>query len=126
MACGKTNQDKLDPLTAWELAAINLLLAVKPIADFDITASKENMLSLMESLDCGELDPALSDSGFIGKTEALLLAQLRGECITVSDPTTFAARREIFAAAQVIYHWAVAQDLWKMHPEIEKSINGDQ
>jgi len=78
MTSGTENKAQLDPLTAWELAAINVLIALHPEADLDVKASRENMLALMKSLDRGELDPVLKDPIFMAKTEDLLLAMLRG------------------------------------------------
>lgn len=122
MTSGTENKAQLDPLTAWELAAINVLIALHPEADLDVKASRENMLALMKSLDRGELDPVLKDPIFMAKTEDLLLAMLRGERIEVTDPSTFAAREEIFAAAQVIYNQAVARRFWQLHPEIKGAL----
>lgn len=122
MDSGKKNESNLDALTAWELAALNILIAVNPQAEMDVNAIRENMLALIQALDRGELDPVLADSGFMGKTETLLLAMLRGEHIEVINPNIFAARKEIFAAAQVIYNQAVARGFWKLHPEIKKAM----
>jgi len=124
MESGKKNEQELDPLTEWELAAINVLIALDPKAEMDVKASRENMLALMNALDRRELDPLLGDAGFMEKTETLLIAMLQGQRIEVSDPTTFAARKEIFAAAEVIYNQAVARGLWELHPEIRQAIEG--
>jgi hypothetical protein len=99
--------------------AINVLLAAEPQADFDVNAVQANMLALIEKLDGGELDPALADSGFMQKTEELLLALLHGDRIEVTNPAVYAARQAVFAAAQVVYNYAVARELWYIHPEIE-------
>lgn len=123
MESGINNNAQIDPLTGWELAAINLLIACRPEDDFDVNASRRNMLALMAALDQGELDPAMTDPAFMVRTEELLLVMLRGEPIEVADPTTFAARNEIFAAAQVFYNQAVARGFWKLHPEIRRTIN---
>lgn len=126
MVSGKNNEQTLDPLTAWELAALNILIALNPSAEMDVNAVRENMLALIQALDRGELDPVLVDPGFMGKTETLLLAMLRGEHIEVINPNIFAARKEIFAAAQVIYNQAIARGFWELHPEIQKAMRGDQ
>lgn len=123
MTSGKDEQRKLDPLTDWELTAINILIALHPKADLDVKASKQNMLKFIEALDRGELDTVLGDPAFMEKTEALLLAMLRGERIDVSDPSTYSAHKEIFAAAQVVYNQAVARGIWELHPEIRAAIN---
>ncbi len=122
MPSGTKSDSPLDPLTAWELAAINVLIALHPQDDLDVKASRANMLSLMKALDRGELDPVLADPAFMESTETLLLALLHGERIEVSDPSTYAARKEIFAAAQVIYNQAVARGLWEIHPEIKGAL----
>lgn len=119
MASGKKPETQLDLLTSWELMAINVLLAAEPQAEFDVNAVQANMLALIEKLDGGELDPALADKGFMQKTEALLLALLHGDRIEVTNPAVYAARQAVFAAAQVIYNYAVARELWPIHPEIE-------
>jgi len=123
MTSGKDEQCKLDPLTDWELTAINILIALHPKADLDVKASKQNMLKFIEALDRGELDTVLGDPAYMEKTEVLLLAMLRSERIEVSDPSTYSARKEIFAAAQVVYSQAVARGLWELHPEIRAAIN---
>lgn len=125
LASGKKNESSLDALTAWELAALNILIAINPKAERDVNAIRENMLALIEALDRGELDPVLADKGFMEKTETLLLAVLRGEPIEVINPNIFAARKEIFAAAQVIYNQAVARGFWELHPEIHEAMQGD-
>jgi len=107
MTSGTNNKQQPDPLTAWELAAINLLIA------------------LMQALDRNELEPFLKDPGFMKTTETLLLAMLKGEKIDVADPTTFAARKEIFAAAQVIYNQAIARGHWQIHPKIIEAMARD-
>ena len=122
MPSGTRNKSQLDPLTAWELSAINILIALQPEADLDVKASRENMLALIKALDRGELDPVLADPTFMAKTEGLLLAMLCGERIEVTDPSTYQARKEIFAAAQVVYNQAVARGLRELHPEIKKAL----
>jgi len=122
MPSGTKNNSQIDPLTAWELAAINLLIVLHPEEDLDVQASRENMLALMKALDRGELDSVLENPTFMKKTEVLLLAMLHGERIEVRDPSTFTARKEIFAAAQVIYNQAVARGLWEFHPEIKAAL----
>jgi hypothetical protein len=84
------------------------------------------MLLLIRTLDQGKLTSAMGDMGFMQQTEALLLAMLRGEHIEVLDPYVYAARNEIFAAAQVVYNQALARGLWKMHPEIRKTLDNAQ
>jgi hypothetical protein len=122
MDSGKKPESQLDLLTAWELMAINVLLAVEPQADFDVNAVQANMLALIKKLDSGKLDPALADPGFRQKTEALVLALLHGDRIEVSNPAVYAARQAVFAAAQVVYNQAVARGLWLIHPEIKAAI----
>lgn len=124
MASGKEADAQLDPLTAWELAAITVLITLHPEDEMDVKASRKNMLALMQALDAGELDSTLADPGFMTRTETLLLAMLRGERIEVSDPTTFTARKEIFAAAQVVYSQGVARGFWELHPEIREAMGG--
>jgi hypothetical protein len=119
MTSGKKPEMELDLLTSWELMAINVFLAVEPQADFDANAVQANMLALIEKLDGGELDPALADKGFMQKTEDLLLALLHGDRIEVTNPAVYAARQAVFAAAQVVYNYAVARELWPIHSEIE-------
>jgi hypothetical protein len=125
MTSGTNIKQQPDPLTAWELAAINLLIALDPKKDIDVKASRENMLALMQALDRNELEPFLKDPGFMKTTETLLLAMLKGEKIDVADPTTFAARKEIFAAAQVIYNQAIARGHWQIHPKIIEAMARD-
>jgi hypothetical protein len=122
MAEDEATNSQLDLLTAWELMAINVLLAIEPQADFDVNAVQANMLALIEALDAGRLDPALADSGFRQKTEELLLALLHGEQIDVVNPAVFAARQSVIAAAQVIYNQAAARGLWPLHPEIKAAL----
>ncbi len=124
MPSGIKNSSQLDPLTAWELAALNVLIALHPEEEMDVKASRENMLALIKALDRGALDPVLEDLNFMDKTERLLLAMLRGERIKVGDPSTFEARKEIFAAAQVIYNQAVARGIWGLHSEIKNALHG--
>ncbi len=126
MASGKRNEERSDPLTAWEGVAIEVLKASQGEGDVYPKASRENILALMQALDRGELDAALADEGFMTTTETLLLALLRGERIEVTDTATYAARKEIFAAAQVIYNQAVARGLWELHPEIRQAIQDQQ
>jgi len=122
MASGSAHNQGLDPLTIWELAAVNILIVLDHESKLDVKASRENMLALMAALDQGALDAFLEDPDFLSKTEALLLTILRGERITVGDPTTYAARKEIFTAAQVVYNHAVARGTWMLHPEIQKAM----
>jgi hypothetical protein len=122
MPSGTKNNPQLDPLTAWELAAINVLIALHPDENLDVKASRENMLMLMQALDRGELVPILADPIFMEQTEALLLAMLQGKRIEVRDSSTFEARQEIFAAAQVIYNQAIARGLWELHPKIRQAM----
>jgi hypothetical protein len=122
MTSGKKTDPGLDPLTAWELAAINVLLAAEPQAEFDVNAVQTNMLAFVHALDAGKLTPALEDRGFMQKTEALLLGMLKGEQIDVVNPEVYAARQAVFAAAQVTYNQAVARGLWELHPEIQKAM----
>lgn len=117
----KSNRD-LDPLTEWEAAAVNFLLRLGLDRDIDANAKRENMLLLVKALDRGEIDPILGDPDFMEKTERLLLALLEGDRIVVSDPYTFAARKEIFAAAQVIYNHAVVRGFWELHPKFEDAM----
>jgi ABC-type amino acid transport substrate-binding protein len=120
MASGRKHDGGPDPLTAWYQAALEILRASQ--GEVNPKASRENMLALMQALDQRELDAALADEGFMTTTETLLLAMLRGERIEVPNPNTYAARKEIFAAAQVIYNQAVARGLWALHPEIRQAI----
>lgn len=122
MASEEKTGNQLDLLTAWELMAINVLLAIEPQADFDVNAVQDNMLALIEALDSGKLDPALEDKGFMQKTEELVLALLHGDPIDVVNPAVFAARQAVIAAAQVIYNHAVARGLWPIHQEIKAAL----
>ena len=124
MPSGANDNPQIDPLTGWELAALNVLIALHPEEDLDVKASRANMLALMQSLDRGDLDPMLADAAFMRKTERLLLALLRGQRIEVTDPSTYQARKEIFAAAQVVYNQAVTRGMWPLHPEIREAIKG--
>ncbi len=124
MASGRKHDNGLDPLTAWYQVALEVLRASQ--GEVDPEASRENMLALMQALDQRELDAALADEGFMATTEALLLAMLRGDKIEVPNPNIYAARKEIFAAAQVIYNQAVARGLWALHPEIRQAIQDQQ
>ncbi len=126
MASGSVPESQPDILTAWEVAALNLLITLDPAADWDVKATRENMLALMQALDRGDLDPALADSAFMSLTEALILALLRGERIEVRDPSTYAGREAIFAAAQVIYNQAVMRGSWKLHPDIRRAMGADE
>jgi hypothetical protein len=125
MTSGTNNKQQPDPLTAWELSAINLLISLDPKKDIDVKASRENMLALMQALDRNALEPSLRDPCFMKTTETLLLAMLKGEKIDVADPTTFTARKEIFAAAQVIYNQAIARGYWQIHPIIIEAMDQD-
>lgn len=122
MASGEKHDSQLDPLTRWELAALNIIIALDPRAEWDVNAVGKNMLTVVQDLDRGDLDPALEDKGFLSLTEDLLLALLRGDQIEVTDPGIFAARNEVIAAAQVVYNQAVARGFWEMHPEIRDAI----
>lgn len=118
--------NQVDLLTSWELMAINVLLAVEPKADFDVNAVQANMLTLIEMLDAGKLDPALEDKGFMQKTEDLLLALLHGDTIDVVNPAVFGARQSVIAATQVIYNYAVARGLWPIHSEIKAAVGKEK
>ena len=122
MDSGKKNEQGIDPLTAWTWSAHQILVAVYPGRTFDDKKERDNMRLLMEALDQGKIDLVLSDPGFMSKTEKLLLSLLRGKRIEVADPLVYAARKPIFAAAQVIYNQAVARGFWPIHPEIRKAI----
>jgi len=122
MAVDEMAGNALDLLTAWELMAINVLLAIEPRADFDVDAVQANMLALIEALDAGKLDPAFEDKGFMQKTEDLILAILHGDLINVVNPAVYGARQAVIAAAQVIYNQAVARGLWPIHPEIRAAM----
>ncbi len=122
MTSGSLQNTDIDPITRWELAAITLLIDIQEGKDIDITAVKTNMHRLIKALDEGKGLSALKDPDFMKKTETLLLAFLHGERITVSDPHIFEARREIFAAAQVMYNMAVSQKYWEIHPDIKHSM----
>ena len=125
MASGEKHDSQLDPLTRWELAALNIIIALDPKADWDVNAVGENMLIVVQALDRGKLDPALEDKGFLSLTENLLVALLRGDKIEVTDPGIFGARNEVIAAAQVVYNQAVARGFWDMHPEITEALKKD-
>jgi hypothetical protein len=116
---------QLDPLTRWELAALNIIIALDPRADWDVNAVGKNMLTLVQALDRGDLDPVLEDEGFLSLTEDLLLALLHGDRMEVTDPGIYAARNEVLAAAQVVYNQAVARGFRDMHPEIKTAIKKD-
>ncbi len=122
MESGKSDNSNLDTVTTWELMAINVLLAVEPKAEFDVNAVQTNMLELIQILDAGKLDAALQDEGFMEKTEVLLLALLHGDHIDVTNPYVFEARKAVFAAAQVVYNYAVAKGFWQTHPEIRSAM----
>jgi hypothetical protein len=47
--------------TRWELAALNIIIALDPKADWDVNAVGKNMLIVVQALDRGKLDPALED-----------------------------------------------------------------
>jgi len=47
MASGSAHNQGFDPLTLWELAAVNILIVLNPEKDLDVKASRENMLSLI-------------------------------------------------------------------------------
>ncbi len=114
-----------DVLTTWEVAAINILIALDPGLDLDVHASRENMLALMQALDRGDLAPVLRDEAFIALTESLLLAVVRNERIEVADTSTYHARGAIIAAARVIYHRVVAEGLHPSHAEILAVFDGE-
>jgi hypothetical protein len=116
----------MDPLTAWEQAASDILKDIASNEAVEAKNSQEKMLMFVEALDRGDLDGVLRDVDFMFKTEDLLLAMLRGERIDVPSPMVFSARKEIFAAAQVVYNLAVLRGLWDIHPEIlqAKGENG--
>ena len=122
MASGTKHEPQVDPLTAWAQAAGNLLEAVQQDQGKGEMRKQAEMMALMEALDGGQLAPALADRQFMKLTEDLLLAMLRGKRIEVADSDVYAARGEIFAAAQVIYNQAVARGLWTLHPEIREGI----
>ncbi|HCU57776.1 MAG TPA: hypothetical protein DF984_06080 [Anaerolineaceae bacterium] len=61
MASGEKHDSQLDPLTRWELAALNIIIALDPKADWDVNAVGKNMLIVVQALDRGKLDPALED-----------------------------------------------------------------
>lgn len=125
MASGVKDNSQLDLLTQWELAALNIIIALDPKPDWDVNAVAENMLIVVQALDRGELDPVLEDKGFLSLTEDLLLALLRGERIEVSDPGIYTARKEVFAAAQVVYNHALARGFWTLHPEIKAALGAE-
>ena len=119
------HDSQLDPLTRWELAGLNAIIALDPKAEWDVNAVGKNMLTLVQALDRGDLDPALEDEGFLSLTEDLLLALLRGDRVEVTDPGIFAARNEVIAAAQVVYNQAIARGFRTMHPEIRDAMGKD-
>lgn len=123
MGSGRENHREIDPLTAWERAAVKVLMSPAGDEGIDTNASRENMLKLMKALDRGDIDSVLSDAEFMKKTERLLLALLGGERIEVAQASIYAARKEIFAAAQVIYNHAVLRHFWVIHPKIEDSMD---
>jgi hypothetical protein len=125
MVSGEKHNSQLDPLTQWELAALNIVIALDPKAEWDVNAVGKNMLTLVQALDRGDLDPVLEDKGFLALTENLLLALLRGDRIEVADPKIFAARNEVFAAAQVVYNQAVARGYWTLHPAVRAAMEGE-
>ncbi len=125
MASGEKSESQLDPLTRWELAALNIIIALDPRADWDVNAVGENMLTVVQALDRGKLDPALEDKGFLSLTENLLLVLLHGDKIEVTDPGIFTARNEVIAAAQVVYNQAVARGFWEIRPEIRDAMGKD-
>ena len=125
MTFNKDDQVISNPLTQWVDLVKNILLSLDDDHDIDEKSVQEQMLVLMHALDRNQLDVQLRDSVFMEKTEALMLALLRGDPIEVNDVRTYAARREIFAAAQVIYNQAVARGFWDLHPEIRDAIQGD-
>ena len=126
MASGKHNGKNIDSLTKWALSAVDILNDIHPEGEINGTPYPERMLMLVKALDQGEMDSIFEDVEFLGKTEDLLLAMLRGEKIEVADPTIFDARNEILAAAQVIYNQAVARGFWELHPEIRQAMDNSQ
>ena len=125
MVSGEKHDSQLDPLTRWELAALNIIIALDPRADWDVNAVGKNMLTLVQALDRGDLDPVLEDEGFLSLTENLLLATLHGDKIEVTDQGIYAARNEVIAAAQVVYNQAIARGFWDIHPEITEALKKD-
>jgi hypothetical protein len=125
MVSGEKHDSQLDPLTRWELAALNIIIALDPKADWDVNAVGKNMLTLVQALDRGDLDPVLEDEGFLSLTENLLLAILHGDKIEVTDQGIYAARNEVIAAAQVVYNQAIARGFWDIHPEITEALKKD-
>ena len=125
MVSGEKHDSQLDPLTRWELAALNIIIALDPRADWDVNAVGKNMLTLVQALDRGDLDPVLEDEGFLSLTENLLLAILHGDKIEVTDQGIYAARNEVIAAAQVVYNQAIARGFCDMHPEITEALKKD-
>lgn len=125
MTFNKDDQMNLDPLTQWVELVKNILLSLDDDPDIDEKSVQEQMLALMHALDRNQLDVQLRDGVFMERTEALLLALLRGDPIEVTDVRTYAARKEIFAAAQVIYNQAIARGFWNLHQEIRDAIQGE-
>lgn len=125
MASRGKSAPKLDPLTDWSAAAINILKGIRPGEAIEAYAYRDTMLMLVKALDQGEMDSVFGDVDFMEKTEDLLLAMLRGEKIEVADPNIFDARNEIMAAAQVIYNQAVARGFWELHPEIRQAMDNN-
>ena len=122
MASGEKHESQLDPLTRWELAALNIIIALDPKAEWDVNTVGKNMLTLIQALDRGDLDTVLEDQGFLTLTENLLLALLHGDKIKVIDRGIYAARNEVIAAAEVVYNQAVARGFWEMHIEIRTAL----
>jgi len=122
MASGEKHDSQLDSLTRWELAALNIIIALDPTAEWDVNAVGKNMLTLIQALDRGDLDPVLEDKGFLTLTENLLLTLLHGDKIEVTDQGIYAARKEVLAAAQVVYNQAIARGFWALHPEIKDAM----
>ena len=121
----ENTQARLDPLTEWAKGAEEILANLNLENAGEESAIQTQMLALMQALDRNQLDAHLRDKAFMGETESLLLALLRGDPIEISDPDIYTARKEIFAAAQVIYNQAVARGLWSLHPEFRDAIQGD-
>ena len=115
----------LDPLTDWAKSAKGILASLNSENAGEGTPIQAQMLALMQALDRNQIDLQLKDEVFIGRTEVLLLALLRGDSIEISDLEIYAARKEIFAAAQVIYNQAVARGYWPLHPEFTAAMRGD-
>jgi hypothetical protein len=120
------NSSPKDPFTNWALTAIDIIRGIYSQEAVDERPIGDLMLMLVQALDQGDLDQVFGNSSFMKKTEALLLAMLRGDAVEVEDPQIFTARNEILAAAQVIYNQGVARGFWKLHPEISQAMDKNQ